>query len=475
MIYFLLFITTVNAFPSYPGLKGCSLSSKFPPIDGQRPNGHAYFNASFHTEYKNMCDDLPNPRVISNLLGKQVKKGNADNISAAWIYMGQFIDHDITLTPTGDVSMNIELDHYDELYSINDGWFNFSRSVMFSKNTAYLDLSSVYGDTLERSQKLRTFKDGLLISHDDFLPKNNIINLDMANNNEHSYACGDVRCNENTILIGYHYLFHNEHNRLAKEYKKSYPYYSDEHIFQLARLHNMLQYQQIVYEEWLPLLIGQEPVNWESYKELYPNDFFSTVAFRFGHSAIPNHLLYNGEKQNLFDHFFKPHKVNASNINAYMKGITEVEQEEVDLEMVESLRNKMFQNEQQSLDLFSLNVQRGRDHELLAFDKYYKHFTGIELTSFDQLTQNKTISNFLEMIYGSVECIDPFVGILAEDHANDSIAGLLIKNVVRDQFERTAAADKYFYKHYPSNEYKTLTELFNIHFGLNKTNVFKTQ
>ena len=74
-----------------------------------------------------MYEDLPNPRFISNLLGKQVKKGNDKNISSTWIYMGQFIDHDITLTPTGDISMNIEIPHYDEIYNVNDGWLNFSR------------------------------------------------------------------------------------------------------------------------------------------------------------------------------------------------------------------------------------------------------------------------------------------------------------------------------------------------------------
>lgn len=470
MIIIILFATTVQAFPSYPGNKGCGFAHKFPPINGQRQNSQGYFNAPFNTLFNNICNDLPNPRTVSNQLGDQVKQGNSHNISAAWVYFGQFIDHDITLTPTGTDRMDISIDHIDQLYSINGGWFNFSRSVMFSKNTAYLDLSSVYGDTPERNKKLRTMKDGLLIGHNDFLPKNKYIGIDQANNDDDSYACGDVRCNENTILIGFHFLFHKEHNRLAK----AYPFYSDEHLFNLARLHNMLQYQQIVYEEWLPLIIGEEHVDYETPKSIYPDDFFSTATFRFGHSAIPDKLLFKNEILDLFDHFFKPHQINSSNIKEFMLGVTKLQQEDIDLQVVDSLRNKLFINAHQSLDLMSINIQRGRDHELLAFPKYYKYFTNITLTSFDQLTKNKTISDKLKVLYGTVECIDPFVGMLAEDHDSDSIAGILIKNSLRDQFERTAAADKYFYKHYPSNDYKTMAELFELHFNIKTNNVFRT-
>ncbi len=461
MIFILVLITATNAFPSHPGLTGCSFSTKFPPIDGQR-GSYGYFNASFHTKYSNICDNLPNPRNVSNLLGQQSKSGNSYNVSAAWVYFGQFIDHDITLTPTGTQSMNIELFPGDQLYEINDGWFNFSRSILVSHNTAYLDLSSVYGDTAERNIALRTLKDGLLIDDHGFLPKQN-----------NEYFCGDIRCNENPILTGHHYLFHAEHNRLAKEYKKAYPFYSDGHLFHLARLHNILQYQQIVYEEWLPIIIGLEPIKWQQYKDISPDTFFSTVAFRFGHSAIPNKILFRGEEKNLFDHFFQPEKVDKNNVADYMNGIASLIQEEIDLQLVDSLRNKLFVNEFQSLDLFSLNIQRGRDHEILAFDKYYKYFTGIKLISFDQLTQNKTISDKLKELYHDVACLDPFVGILAEDHAESSIAGLLIKMALRKQFETTAASDKYYYKRFPSNDYKTITELYKLHFDNNKVNVFR--
>ena len=449
----------------------------FPSIDGnRRGRGCAFFNASFNTEFEGTKNGLPNPRLVSNLLGQQVKKGNSHGLSALFVYMGQFIDHDITLTASSDMTMDIPLSDDDELFSINNGSFPFRRSSLFNLNTAFLDLSSVYGDTLERSQLLREMDgSGKLKENKGMLPKNKNINMDMAEADDKSYACGDPRCNENTILLGFHTLFLREHNRLAQKIKKKYPFLHGEKVFQRARLRNIQQYQKILFEEWLPILLGTKKLNWRRKQVLKPDTFFATVAFRFGHTQIPDKLKFQGKEEDLFDHFFKPEKATESTIDYYMQGITEVEQEETDLQMVDALRNKLFINENQSLDLLSLNIQRGRDHKLLALPEYYKKYTGTKLTKFEQLTNDPVILKKLNALYGRVDRVDPFIGCLAEK-PKKGLLGPLMREVVKYNFELMASNDRYFYKRprWRHRRFKNLKWLMKKHFKVEKqNNIFK--
>ena len=99
-----------------------------------------------------------------------------------------------------------------------------------------------------------------------------------------------------------HTLWMREHNRIAKFLQSDNPTWDDERLFQESRRILIAEYQHIVYNEWLPLIVGKELMStwglWplsKGYSDQYLDTFdpritneFATAAFRFGHSLIPS-------------------------------------------------------------------------------------------------------------------------------------------------------------------------------------------
>ena len=188
------------------------------------------------------------------------RSGNQDIISdrslSAMVYAwGQFIDHDLDLTPTGGTEpFNIQVptgDPYFDPNSTGTQVIPTTRSVFdphtgtspsnprqqVNTITGWLDGSMVYGSDAYTASALRTHShglmktsagaDGVIGTTDDLLPFNNLATLPggilpMANDShlvpeDQLFAAGDVRANENIELTSLQTLFVREHNYWATE------------------------------------------------------------------------------------------------------------------------------------------------------------------------------------------------------------------------------------------------------------------
>ena len=120
----------------------------------------------------------------------------------------------------------------------------------------------------------------------------------------HFSLVGDLRVNEQPNLAVMHTLFLREHNRISTELKKINPKWSDEKLYQESRRILIAEWQHIIYNEWLPLILGDRymsryglyPLD-AGYSRQYRTDFdpritnaFASAAFRFGHSLIPRNI-----------------------------------------------------------------------------------------------------------------------------------------------------------------------------------------
>ena len=301
---------------------------------------------------------IATPRLVSNTVANQattlfgstdIKTVNGNGLSDFGYTFGQFVDHDLDLTPTqssgaptaGKDGINgfpIPKDPNHTGVGTNTpldpiGSLAFTRSIFdpatgisgprqqINVNTSYLDLSQVYGSTLGVSNALRSGSAGLLKSSpgadgvigtaDDLLPFNSLAyftqpqldSFGMANDahlvtSDKLFAAGDQRANETTELTSLQTLFMRNHNALATKLAQKDPSrfgltsWTDENLFQEARKLNIAQYQKIVYTQYLPDLLGPTAIpaytGYNANVDVSIANEFSTVGFRFGHSLLNN-------------------------------------------------------------------------------------------------------------------------------------------------------------------------------------------
>src|SRR5262249_43076554 len=127
--------------------------------------------------------------------------------------------------------------------------------------------------------------------------------------------------------------------------------------------------------------------------------------------------------------------------------------QEIDNKIVPELQNFLFGPPGAGgFDLASLNIQRGRDHGLSDYNTTRAYYGLSKATRFDQITTNTTLQAELKQLYGSVDNIDVWVGMLAEDHVAGGSVGPLVQAIVAKQFENIRNGDRLWFE----NQYSGL-------------------
>jgi hypothetical protein len=425
----------------------------------------------------------PSPRVISNTLSNLEGEGSrSDRGLSAFLYAwGQFIDHDMDLTEpaadgerfdvmvpagdpffdpdgTGEVTIPLTRSNYDP----QTGTSAANPRQQINQITAFLDGSQVYGSNRETADALRTFDGGRLMIRD-----NGLLPVDAAG----MVIAGDVRASENIGLTAMHTLFVREHNRLADQFAQENSLLSDEEIYQQARAIVIAEIQAITYNEFLPALLGRKRLS--KYKG-YDSDVdpgianeFSTAVFRFGHSTLNDDIQFVGgdgrpvrDAVSLKDAFFNPSLLEATGIDSILKFHASAQAQEIDLQVVDSLRNFLFGPPGAGgLDLVSLNIQRGRDHGLADYNATRVAYGLDTVDSFEDITSNLAIQQRLAELYGDVDRLDLWVGLLAEEHLTGASVGELALTIITDQFQRLRDGDRFYYENiFAKQELRTLQQ-----------------
>ncbi|PSN18090.1 hypothetical protein C7271_14365, partial [filamentous cyanobacterium CCP5] len=133
--------------------------------------------------------------------------------------------------------------------------------------------------------------------------------------------------------------------------------------------------------------------------------------------------------------------------------------QQVDTAIIDDVRNLLFgfAPASSARDLFAINIQRGRLNGLADYNDIRAAFGLHPVTNFSEITRDLEKQAALQTLYGSVDNIDAFVGMLAEDIDKDSSVGETVAAVLRDQFGRLRAGDRFYFENtFSKDEIKVL-------------------
>ncbi len=474
-------------------------------IEGTENNLENIHWGAFETELKrdtensyldgsSIIDDVnkPNARIVSNIIFDQpiIINDSYNHSSYVWAF-GQFLDHDISLVENNSTEqLAIEVPNDDQVFIPGSSIFlPRSKAVEGTgvgennprqyKNevTSFVDASVIYGSTSERAAWLRTNAgDGKLkTSEGDLLPWNTIsgeynsefdpntpIMEDAFGSGNKLFVAGDVRANENPLLISLHTIFLREHNRLCDAFAQENPSWSGEKLYQESRRMIGAYIQSITYEEWLPSININLPAysGYRSNVDATINNVFSAAAFRMGHTLINGEIIRMDNEGDIIDRgnlalrdgFFQPLEVQfAGGIEPYAKGMATQVQQEMDAKVIDDVRNFLFSEEGGfGLDLAAINIVRGRERGLIDYNSLRSEYGLTSLNNFNDLTDDPNQAILLENLYGDINNLDAWVGMLAEKHIPGSMFGELVSIIIRNQFQNLRDGDRFYYENDPA-------------------------
>ncbi len=442
----------------------------------------------------------PNPRDVSNAIIAQPHSIPNDRGLSDWVAQwGQFLTHDMSLVPTGAAAdmlssgvvgdfsipvnnpgdvlgpmpISFHRSEFDPSTGNGDMMMTDRGPVpiprwQMNANTSYIDASQVYGSDAATAAALRAPGGKLATSAGGLLPPTGAGGQFMA---------GDTRANENTSLTATHALFVREHNRLAGLLEAHDPGLSDDEVYEWARKIVGAQMQAITYREFLPALMGAEAPAADDYAYDVSVDAsittaFSTAAFRYGHSMqSPRIMLVDSAGVHVGEIPLADATATDSilsddpaKVGLVLKGLASQVAQENDVFVVDELRNILFGPPGSGgTDLAAVDIQRGRDHGLI--NNYRELRIAYNLgpfSLFEQLTSDPALQSALASVYGSIDDLDAWVAMIAEDHVDGSSLGRLAQTIVLSQFERLRDGDRFFYTGDPDLQNPLVTSIIDL-------------
>ncbi|XP_055851679.1 uncharacterized protein LOC129915962 isoform X2 [Episyrphus balteatus] len=286
-------------------------------------------------------------------------------------------------------------------------------------NTAssYIDGSTLYGRTTEEIQQLRTFSQGG-------------VNIEVCKRCQASGANGAL-----------HRALLQEHNYIAEELSRMNPTWSEDTIFLESRRIIIAQIQHITYNEFLPLVLGQENTAKVDLK-LTPEKYFTNYSSsnrggifnEFATSAVPAFLS-----------MYPPEMISASMSATSLLSISALQKSLIPPRITSGKWSEL-----------ALVIHRGRDHGIPSYrnalDLCENRFAENDVSNitFEKLS---TVSNIpeehitmLRDIYENAEDIDLLVGALLENSAVGSLFGPTITCLLTRQFAQLKTTDRFWYE-----------------------------
>ncbi|XP_077547846.1 salivary peroxidase/catechol oxidase-like [Haemaphysalis longicornis] len=472
---------------------------------------------------------LPVARRVSFTMHPEKNKPDK-RLTHLTMAFGQFLTHDIAFAPPDPLPpletflgayairkalkgsferLNMEVPEDDPFYSkFGVTSLPFIRSLpccqcelgprqQMDSRTSFIDASQIYGIKKEITDALRLFSGGLLkeqtVGGYALLPQSLDPDNDRCSSPAEGKICfrsGDFRLNQNLGLVTLHTLFFREHNRIAGNLCAINPHWDDERAFQVTRRIVESRYQNVVFNEWLPEIIGPEVTKRyglrprsSGYTKYDPQvdptmvNEFAAAALRFGHSDINGNfklLGRNGKQVGeilLKDNYFQQFDFyEGTTEDTALRGFIHEPMQTTDRYGDTGVTNYMFRplTQEWGNDLFATDLQRGRDHGIPPYSDYVRLCRNVTIDSFEDLYKKKlmprAIAQLYSTIYGSVHDIDLFSAGLNEAAVEGAAMGPTFLCIFAEMFKKLKYGDRFYFEHgyqagsFTPEQLKTLRE-----------------
>ncbi|XP_071477117.1 salivary peroxidase/catechol oxidase-like [Diadema antillarum] len=464
---------------------------------------------------------LPGARTVSsNII--HFEHVFVPDYTAIIAHFGQFLDHDVGHSGTdtreceecleSDFCMPIMTEQPDTFFSRR--CIPFVRSVpspgvdcqpgprqQLNQVTSFVDGSQIYGSSKAEADFLRdkTRGRGQLRSLTDPISPDNLPLLPL--DEEHrdcifervDRKCGlsgDERAAEQPVLTALHTMFLRMHNDVASRLANINPSWDDERLYQEARRIVVASWQHIVYNEYLPTLLGRSALIANGLRvhptaqffgydvDVNPSvsNVFASSAFRMGHSQVPpNFTRLDANYREVFppiptgEVFFNAsHVYDVANggLDSLIRGMTQQLVAKVDGYITVFLTRHLFADPagSEGLDLGAVNVQRGRDHGLPAYNAW-RQWCGLRRArSFNDLANEFEAGALVKFqrTYRHVDDIDLFVAAISERPVRGGLMGPTLSCIIGQQFQRLKFGDRFWYENANGEQAFTLDQLQEI-------------
>ncbi len=246
------------------------------------------------------------------------------------------------------------------------------------------------------------------------------------------FAFGGNRANTTPFTAALNTLFLREHNRLCAVLERAWPDWDDARVFETARNINIAQLIRIVVEEyvnhispyWFNLLADPTVC----YKACWNRQNWIPVEFNLlyrWHSLVPERVSWAGRVQPIADMRLDNRLLLQGGLGAAFD----------EASRTKAWRIGLFNTADFLLPAEQASIQQGRDNQLAGYNDYRAAMGYPRVTRFEQISGDPRVVDGLRRVYGDVDRIEFFVGLLAEDAPpRAGVPGLIGRMVAADAF-----------------------------------------
>ena len=357
-----------------------------------------------------------------------IKKGRS---SVLFMFFAQWFTDSILRVNPLDRRKNTSNHNIDlcQIYGLTEATANVLRSKQGGKLTSQLINGEEYPDYLgevnaDGKWQVKAHYKALPYTSDAYLEK--VFEGWDEERKRKAYATGLERGNSSVGYVAVSTLFLREHNRICDELATKNPGWDDERLFQTARMINTIILMKLVVQDYINHISGRDLFYFDpSFAE--KQDWYRTpwIALEFDmlyrwHGLVPDEITVDNVSYDSSQFLGNNALLEKAGVAAIVDATSKQHAGTISLQNVPTFL----------LGAEYANIKMGRDFRIASYNDYRRQFGMDALTCFEQLSDNETLRDKLQSMYGHINNVEFIVGLFAERHTKRRLFGDLLNAMV---------------------------------------------